>query len=116
MEDGSECSIGVCIGGECVPPGTEWCGLTQGFWKENTNKYLSDWSNGRQVCDEFFAGTIPNDVCSVGDSQSFCSCGDVSNCNSWGCIYDIYAKDRPKDQTKIQMMTLYLTQRYEEST
>ena len=81
---------------------TEWCGLTQGFWKENTGKYLSS-SNGRQVCDEYFTNTAPSDV--------------LTSCSDWTCIYNMFnAKGKAKDMTTIQMMALDLTQRYHDST
>ena len=81
---------------------TEWCGLTKGFWKENTGKYLSS-SNGRQVCDEYFTNTVPSDV--------------LTSCSDWTCIYNVFnAKGKAKDMTKIQMMALDLTQRYHDGT
>jgi hypothetical protein len=82
---------------------TEWCGLTQGFWKENTLKYLTAKPNGRQVCDEFFTSNAPSAI--------------LPSCTSWQCIYDTFnAKGKAKDMTTIQMMALYLTQEYHVST
>jgi hypothetical protein len=116
-EDAGECDLEeYCDGAGSCPADTfedctEWCGLTQGFWKENTNKYLSAWTSGRQVCDQYFENTAPSDVCNV-ISSSPCSCGSDPTCENWGCIYEVFSKAKPKDMTKIQMMALYMTQEY----
>jgi hypothetical protein len=93
---------------------TEWCGLTQGFWKENTDKYLSAWTSGRQVCDQYFVDTDPSAVCNV-VSSSPCSCNAATGdeCKDWTCISKVFnAKGKAQDMTKIQMMALYMTQEY----
>ena len=93
---------------------TEWCGLTQGFWKENTDKYLSAWATGRQVCDQYFVDTDPSLVCNV-ISGSPCSCNAATGdeCKDWTCISKVFnAKGKAQDMTKIQMMALYMTQEY----
>ena len=97
---------------EC--PKTEWCGLTQGFWKENIDKYRSGWSNGRQVCDEFFETVNPGAVCdAITTVNAQCDCSGASNCTTWGCLYEKFnMKDTPRDRALLQMIAMDLTMQY----
>ena len=82
---------------------TEWCGYSQGFWKENVLKYVTEKPNGRQVCNQFFLNTYPSDALST--------CGATPDCNGWACINNAFQE---KDQLTSQMMALKLSMQYHE--
>jgi len=94
-----------------IQQGTEWCGLTQGFWKNNILKYKNS-ELGRQVCDQFFENVTPGEVCNVDEGKGYCSCVDANDCAGWACVYDVFSSTKPKDQQAIQMMAFYMTQQY----
>jgi len=84
-------------------PQNNWCGLTIGYWKNNVGKYLND-AKGRQVCDEFFSGVDPVDVCEA------VTPGECASCDDWQCIYDRLAATNGVENNAIAQMTgAYLT-------
>jgi hypothetical protein len=98
-------------------PKNLYCGLTIGFWKENIDKYLCTWTDGRQVCDGFFASVSPSSVCDVpGDgANQLCNCGSEKSCANWSCIYDrLNQKSGAIDNAKAQITGILLTSKFYE--
>jgi hypothetical protein len=93
--------------------GEPWCGLTQGFWKNNIDKYVSGWTNGRQVCDEFFEAENPGLVCdAITSNDALCGCAGASDCTSWGCLLNKFNDKSPQGKAVLQMLAMELTMTY----
>jgi hypothetical protein len=98
-------------------PGDEWSGRTQGFWKNNIDKWLSGWSNGRQVCDQFFEEDVsPAEVCAIFNDPGYCDVTGLDTCDGWAYIYEKFNdKSSAKSRAGLQMIALYLTSEWYEN-
>jgi hypothetical protein len=88
-----------------------------GFWKENIDKYLCNWTNGRQVCSEFFDLTDTGDVCYINDLEGIetddeiCPC-EGSECEDWQCMWETignYTASDACEKADAQMAGMHLT-------
>jgi hypothetical protein len=96
--------------------GTEWCGLTQGFWKNNIDKYVGGWTKGRQVCDQFFVNENPGAVCdAITTNDALCGCEGASDCTSWTCLLTKFNDKSPQGKAHLQMIAMDLTMQYHEA-
>jgi hypothetical protein len=95
------------------PPQNLYCGLTIGFWKENIDKYLCNWTNGRQVCSEFFTEQTANEICTA---YELCGCDlESENCDKWDCIWQKLGNYNASDdceKAEAQMIGMELTNEF----